>query len=54
VKLGILDLCGLGRRPVVVSCEHGNEISGFMIGGGFIDRSSDYQLLEKDSAPCSP
>jgi hypothetical protein len=37
---------------VAGSCEHGNELSGFIKGGEFLDWLSDYQLL-KDSAPWS-
>jgi hypothetical protein len=36
---------------VTRSCEHGNEISGSIKGGEFLDYISDYQLLKKDSAP---
>jgi hypothetical protein len=50
--------CGLGASGsgwgLVVGCsEHSNELSGFINGGSFIDYLSDYQLLEKDSAPWS-
>jgi hypothetical protein len=38
---------------MVGSCEHGNELLGFIKGGKFLDYMSDYQLLKKDSAPCS-
>jgi hypothetical protein len=34
-------------------CEHGNEPSGYMKGGEFLDRLSDYYLLKKDLAPWS-
>jgi hypothetical protein len=33
---------------VAGSCEHGNELSGSIKGGEFLN-----QLLKKDSAPCS-
>jgi hypothetical protein len=33
------------------SCEHGNEPSGSITGGGFLDRLNDYQLLKTNSAP---
>jgi hypothetical protein len=33
------------------SCEHGNEISGSIEGGGFLDYIDDYQLLKRTSAP---
>jgi hypothetical protein len=32
-------------------CEDGNEPSGSIIGGEFIDYLNDYYLLKKDSAP---
>jgi hypothetical protein len=38
---------------VLVCCEHGNEPSGIINGGEFLDWLSDYQLLEEDSAPWS-
>jgi hypothetical protein len=34
-------------------CEHGNEHSGSIKGGEFLDCMSDYWLLKKDSAPLS-
>jgi hypothetical protein len=37
---------------VAGSGEHGDELSGYIKGGGF-DYLSDYQLLKKESAPCS-
>jgi len=36
---------------VVGSCEHGNEPSGSIKGGKFLDYLGGYQLLKKDSAP---
>jgi hypothetical protein len=33
---------------VAGSCEHGNEPSGSIKGGKFLDWLSDYQLLKKD------
>jgi hypothetical protein len=36
-------------RPVAGSCEHGNELSGF-INGEFLEWLSDWRLLKKDSA----
>jgi hypothetical protein len=37
-RLGAWDgSCGLGNRPVVRSCEHGNEPSGFIKGAAFVD-----------------
>jgi hypothetical protein len=35
------------------SSEHGNEISGSIIGGEFLELFSDYKLIKKDSAPWS-
>jgi hypothetical protein len=32
-------------------CEHGNEPSGSIKGGEFLDWLSDSQLLKKDTAP---
>jgi hypothetical protein len=29
-------------------CEHGNEPSGSIIGGGFLYQLSEYQILKKD------
>jgi hypothetical protein len=38
----------------VAGCsEHGNEPSGSIKGGEFLDLLSDYYLLKKDSAPWS-
>jgi hypothetical protein len=34
-------------------CEHGNEPSGSIRGGEFLNYLSDYQPLMKDSAPWS-
>jgi hypothetical protein len=36
---------------VAVSCEHGNEPSGSIKCGEFLDWLSDCWLLKKDSAP---
>jgi hypothetical protein len=36
-----LDASCLGYGPVVVSCEHGNELSRFIKGREFIDYLSD-------------
>jgi len=35
------------------SCEHGNEPSGIIKGGKFLDWLRQLQLLKKDSASCS-
>jgi hypothetical protein len=37
---------------VACSCDHGNEPSGSMEGGEFLDHLSDYQFLKK-TAPQS-
>jgi hypothetical protein len=39
-----------GQKPVAGPCEHGNEPSGLIKGGDYLDWMSDCQLL-KDSAP---
>jgi hypothetical protein len=36
---------------VAVSCENGHEPSCSINGGDIINKLSDYQLLNKDSAP---
>jgi hypothetical protein len=41
-------VCGSG--PVPGCCEHGNESSGYVKSGKFLDKLSDYQFLKKDSA----
>jgi hypothetical protein len=38
---------------VVGFCEHGNEPSGSIKDGEFLDYLSHYKLLKKDSAPLS-
>jgi hypothetical protein len=35
----------------VSSCEYGNEISGSVKGGEFLDKLRDYPSLKKDSDP---
>jgi hypothetical protein len=45
-----LDLTGL-EYTVSGSCQNDNGLSGCISGGKFHGRLSDYQLLEKDSAP---
>jgi hypothetical protein len=37
-----MDLSGSGYGAVMGSCEHGNELSGFIIGGEFLYQLSDY------------
>jgi hypothetical protein len=44
-----VDASGSGYRPVADSCEHGNEPSGSIKGGNFLEQLSDYQLLKQDS-----
>jgi len=41
-----LDASDSGQRPVASSCEHGNEPSGSITGGGLLI------TLVKDFAPC--
>jgi hypothetical protein len=50
-------MCGVdssdsGQGRVAGCCEHGNEPSGSVKGGVFLDYLSDCWLLKKDSAPC--
>jgi hypothetical protein len=37
---------GCGYRKVTAFCEHGNEHSGSIKGGEFIDQVNDYPLLK--------
>jgi len=37
-----LDASGFGKRPLMGSCEHGNELSGSTKGGKFLDYLNDY------------
>jgi hypothetical protein len=39
---------GQDKGPVVDTCEYGNEYSGPIKGGKFIDKLSNYQLLKND------
>jgi hypothetical protein len=41
-----LDPSGSGQGPVAGYCEDGNEHSGFMKRGEFLDQTSDYQLIK--------
>lgn len=41
------------NNPVVRFCKHGNELSGSMKGGYFLDQLSEYQLLKMNSAAWS-
>jgi len=38
---------------VAGSCEHGNELLGFIKGGIYLGKLSDHQFPKKDSAPWS-
>jgi hypothetical protein len=42
----------LARGLMTASCEHGNEISGSIQDGKYLDQLSYYRLL-KDSAQCT-
>jgi hypothetical protein len=44
-----VDSSGSGKRPVAGSCEHGNETSGSIRSGEFLDQLGDYKLVRKDS-----
>ena len=48
-----LDWAGPGQRQVADACECGNEPSGFVKYGEFLDQLQTSQLLKKDSAPWS-
>ena len=48
-----LDRAGQGQRQVADACECGNEPSGSVKCGEFLDRLQTSQLLKKDSAPWS-
>jgi hypothetical protein len=45
-----LDLSGSGWRPVEGSCEHGNELSGFVKCCEILEKLINWWLLKKDSA----
>jgi hypothetical protein len=47
-----VDSSGSGEGPLADCCEHGNETSGSIKGGEFLDYLSDYQLLRSESALC--
>jgi hypothetical protein len=49
-----LDASGSGYGPVACSCEHGNEPSGSINGGEFLEEVSDYYILNKVSVPLLP
>ena len=48
-----LDRAGPGQRQVADACECGNEPSGSVKCGEFLDQLQTSQLLKKDSAPWS-
>ena len=48
-----LDWAGPGQRQVADACECGNEPSGSVKCGEFLDQLQTSQLLKKDSAPWS-
>ena len=48
-----LDWAGPGQRQVADDCECGNEPSGSVKCGEFLDQLETSQLLKKDSAPWS-
>ena len=48
-----LDWAGLGQGQVGDACECGNEPSGSVKCGEFLDQLQTSQLLKKDSAPRS-
>ena len=48
-----LEWAGPGLRQMADACECGNEPSGFVKCGEFLDQLQTSQLLKKDSAPWS-
>ena len=48
-----LDQAGSGQEEVAGTCECGNEPSGFINCGEFLDQQKTGQLLKKDSAQWS-
>ena len=48
-----LDWAGPGQRQVACACECGNEASGSVKCGEFLEQRQTGQLLEKDCAPWS-
>jgi hypothetical protein len=48
-----VDLTGSGEGTVEIPYEHGNEPSGCIKGGDFIDCLSTNRLLNEDPTPCS-
>ena len=48
-----LNWAGSGQGQVADACECGNEPSGYVKCGEFLDQLQTSQLLKKDSAPLS-
>jgi hypothetical protein len=48
-----LDSSDSGWEPVACSCELGNELSGSIKSGKFLDQMSEYKLFKKDSSSWS-
>jgi hypothetical protein len=48
-----LDSSGLGNDPAAGSCENGNEPSGSIKGGKFLEWLSNWQRLKEASVPWS-
>ena len=48
-----LDGAGSGQGKLAGTCEVGNEPSGSIKGGGFLDQMTNGYPLKKDSAPWS-
>ena len=48
-----LDRAGSGQGQVAGTCECGNELSGYIKCGEFLDQLKNVQLLKKDSVPWS-
>jgi hypothetical protein len=44
-----MDSPGSGNGLVINACEQNNEPSDSILGGEFLQETSDYQLLKKDS-----
>jgi hypothetical protein len=42
----VLDLCNLRQSEVVRFCEHGNNLSGFLKDGEFLDQLGKYHFLK--------
>jgi hypothetical protein len=48
-----LDVPGSGFGPMAGCCKHGSEPPGCVRGWRFLDKSSDYELFKRGSAPRS-